>query len=219
MRRLAGVTVAVGALLVALVGSPAWAKEPGAATLSGPGLSPPIRFSFGGDGGPGTGSGSAAGSGTSGAFFRLVELSGYWSQSKTDERPSGALGPRYDLSITWGTASDPMGTGTLIMYPFAQPKPVTFVPDQALSPATVGPTTGWYLASPVLLSFLQHYGMPVTAPAPEGVPAAPNAPAPQPVPDAARLPWGLIAAGVALAAAAALGAVYLLPRRRVRVAA
>jgi hypothetical protein len=219
MKRLAGVAVAVGALLVALVGSPAWAKEPGAASLSGPGLSPPIRFSFGGDGGPGTGSGSAAGSGTSGEFFRLVELSGYWSQSKSDERPSGALGARYDLSITWGTASDPMGTGTLVMYPFAQPKPVTFVPDHALSPATVGPTTGWYLASPILLSFLQHYGMPVTPPAPGGVPAAPNAPAPQPVPDAARLPWGLFAAGMGLAAAVALVARYVLPRRRVRVAA
>ncbi len=218
MRRLAGVAVAVGALLVALVGSPAWAKEPGAATLSGPGLSSPIGFSFGGDGGPGTGSGSAAGSGTSGEFFRLVELSGYWSQGKTDERPDAVLGARYDLSVEWGTASDPMGTGTLVMYPFAQPQPVTFVPDQALSPATVGPTTGWYLASPALLSFLQQFGMPVTAPAPE-VPAAPNAPAPRPVPDAARLPWGLIAAGVGLAAAAALVAGFVLPRRRVRVAA
>ena len=105
MKRLAGVAVAMGALLVALVGSPAWAKEPGAATLSGPGVAPPIRFSFGGDGGPGTGSGSAAGSGTSDEFFRLVELSGYWSQGKAEARPNGDLGPRYDLSIAWGTAS------------------------------------------------------------------------------------------------------------------
>jgi hypothetical protein len=219
MRRLAGVAVAVGALLVALVGSPAWAKEPGAATLTGPGISPPIRFSFGGDGGPGTGSGSSAGSGTSGEFFRLVELSGYWSQGKVDARPSGVLGARYDLSITWGTTTDPMGTGTLVMYPFAEPRPVTFVPDQALSPATVGPTPGWYLASPVLLSFLQHYGMPVTAPVAHPAPAAPEAPAAQPVPVAARLPWALIAAGVGLAAGIALVAGYVLPRRRVRVAA
>jgi hypothetical protein len=216
MKRLAGVAVAMGALLVALVGSPAWAKEPGAATLSGPGLAPPIRFSFGGDGGPGTGSGSAAGSGTSGEFFRLVELSGYWSQGKVDARPSGSLGPRYDLSIAWGTTRDPMGTGTLVMYPFAETRPVTFVPEQALGPDTLGPTTGWYLASPILLSFLQHYGMPMTAPAPA---PAPEAPAPQPTPVAARVPWGLIVGGVGLAAAIALIASYLLPRRKVRVAA
>lgn len=151
------------AVLVALFfATPAQAKGPDRATLTGPGLVKPLVFSgFGPDG--------------TAPLGLLTQHGGFWVQAfgigagQVDQgsvlaaKPRGNLGPRYLVVYRV-----PGPTTSLIrqhLYPYAA-QPVSFMPKQRFWRTRIAPG-GWYQWGPGLKAALVKAGLPATAPAPQ----------------------------------------------------
>jgi len=114
MRRLLVVVLAAAAILV--TPATALAKGPSAASISGPGLSAPLRVD---------GRGDLGGPGQLGGFMQHAGFSeGVWGPQAgltAMDEPEGELGPRYIVS--W-TLSGPTGVDDTVrqdLYPYAGP--------------------------------------------------------------------------------------------------
>ena len=201
MRKL--VLIPVVALAVLSIVPAAHAKEPGEATVTGPGLAVPIRFDFEGDGDDGAES-----------FFTLLDRSGLWANSKPAVRPKVELGPRYVVTVVWGDRANPSGENVFYLYPYAEGQPRSFTPEQPSDTNTPGAMPGWYTASPSIFDLLVRNGLPETAPAGFQPDATRPVSAPAPGP-----PVGWIVAFGALGAMLLVGAIAARPRRRAGVVA
>jgi hypothetical protein len=167
--------LATAGTLAALVAtSPAAAKGPSTASLTGPGLDHAVPVKGEGESGPGTPLGS------------LVQLGGFFPQvfqqfpdSTIRTRPSGNLGPRYRMVYR---VPGPNGISTVVqdVYPYAK-TPVTYMrPNQHFwgSNRTHG---GWFVSGPGLKVTLVAAGLPESPP-----PAA----------SGGSFPWAWTVAGV-----------------------
>jgi hypothetical protein len=154
MRR--SLALALPLVLALLVPATAGAKGPSEATITGPGLSSPIRFA--GDEGN-----------YPQAFGALVELGGFFPQTFGQSpdplkrnRPSTDLGPRYEVSyVVPGPTTDTLRQE---LYPYASGGPVTYMqPGQQFwgNQRTHG---GWLRTAAGLKSTLVAAGLPRTAP-------------------------------------------------------
>jgi hypothetical protein len=148
-------------LLALFLASPAHAKGPDRATLTGPGLQKPLVLSgYGSDGKAPLGA--------------LTSAGGFWSQvfgsaaagvnlgKQLVERPQGALGPRY---LVVYRVPGPKISSLLRqeLYPYAA-EPVSFMPRQRFWQTRTAPG-GWYRLVPRLRATLFKAGLPTTAPA------------------------------------------------------
>jgi hypothetical protein len=216
LRRLIAVTaLAAGMSVTAAISlaTPALAKGPSQASISGPGLARTIVVS--GEGEPGQQGTLAVLAGQTGLFTALfgTDITGI-PQTPTSLRtppPKASLGPRYTVSYTVPGVTPQPGEqfGRIIqdLYPDAAGGPVIYTPpgqDGFSRPLQV---TGWLRAGPPLTRTLAQLGVP---PRPV-TPASPRTSPPAAHPAAAHqtgsraLAW-LIAAGVGIAAAALAGA-------------
>lgn len=148
--------VALPIALALMIPATAGAKGPSEATITGPGLSSPIRFS--GDEGN-----------YSQAFGELIEQGGFFPQAFGQSpdplkrnRPSTSLGPRYEVAyVVPGPTTDTLRQE---LYPYAYDGPVTYMkPGQRFWGAN---TThgGWYVGVLSLKSQLVKAGLPATPP-------------------------------------------------------
>ena len=132
----------------------ATAKGPDYALLSGPGISGSIRIDGDGESGTGTPLGALA---TYGGFFSQM-FGRDPADPTTRVRPSGTLGPRYEIVYSVPT---PTGRSSIEsdVYPYAKPHAVTYM--KAGQPFydmhTYG---GWYVAKPGLKRTLLEAGLP-----------------------------------------------------------
>ena len=180
----------VGALAL-LIPATASAKGPSDATITGPGLKAPMKFSGGGESGDSTKLGQLV---TWGGFF--PQTFGQSPSPLLAARPRTALGPRYDVTyIVPGPSTD---TLRQVLYPYAVTGPITYMAagQKFWSQTTVG---GWYRGNPELKSTLIEAGLPKKAPATH-----------HRVANARKA----IAVGAGAGIAAAGGALLLLRRRR-----
>jgi hypothetical protein len=136
----------------------ATAKGPSEATITGPGLSSPIKFTGNSEGG------------WSNAFGQLVQWGGFFPQTFGQSpdpvlraRPNMSLGPRYSVTyIVPGPSTDTLRQD---LYPYAASGPVTYMePGQKFwgDQKTHG---GWYRGYSELKSTLIEAGLPKKAPA------------------------------------------------------
>jgi hypothetical protein len=204
----AGVRIAAACALILISAAAAVAKGPDQAIVSGPGIEQPIAV-------------RVPGSSTIGPdMASLIESSGIieqlWCASCDDlstKQPTGNLGPMYLVryrvpALTGG----PTRWVEQHAYPFAQPRPLTFVaPAQPFwHQRTVG---GWYKAEPRLQHILVGIGVPnrsaVTSPWVDAASVTPF-----------WLSAGAIAAAIAVVIAIIVGLVLLgRPWARARSAA
>jgi hypothetical protein len=155
MKRL--IVLALG--LAALLATPAAAKGPVAASITGPGLDRAIVLV-----------GDAEGN-TSSRFGLFVQQVGFFPQvftqtpdSTSRVRPPGALGPRYDVAYRVPGPNNDTWTVRQELYPFAAAGPITHVrPGQTIftSMATHG---GWYRSPFSLRRTLVALGFPSRPP-------------------------------------------------------
>ena len=147
-------------VLALFLAAPAEAKGPDRATLTGPGLTRPLIFSYGLDG--------------DASLDILTQQGGFWVQffgtaaggmnegSVLAARPKGNLGPRYFVVYRVPGSTSP----TLIrqeLYPYAA-KPVSYMPKQRFWQTRIAPG-GWYRWGPDLKAALVRAGLPGTPPA------------------------------------------------------
>jgi hypothetical protein len=154
-RSLLLVSIAAGAGLVLAIG--ALAKGPSAARIEGPGIRTLTVSGSGEDGGVSL-------------LGQLTERSGFFPAvfGQTPDpmlrtRPRGNLGPRY--TVTWSVPGGSSGTSRIrqALYPYAKPRPLTYMkPDQLFwdGQRTHG---GWFLAGPSLKRTLAAVGLPARA--------------------------------------------------------
>jgi hypothetical protein len=173
MRRLLLLATA-GALAALVATSPAAAKGPSTASLSGPGLDHAIPVNGEGEAGTGTPLGS------------LVELGGFFPQmflqvpdSTTRTRPLGDLGPKYRVVYR---VPGPGGISRVVqdVYPYAK-TPATYMrPNERFwgGNRTHG---GWFVAGPGLRVTLVAAGLPESPPPPAS---------------GGSFPWAWLAVGV-----------------------
>jgi hypothetical protein len=183
-------TSLVCTLIVAAIAFPATAlaKGPDSASISGPGITGSIRIHGDGEDGPRTPLGALA---TYSGFFSQV-FGHHPNDPTTKERPAGNFGPRYRVVYSVPT---PSGRASLVadLYPYATPRPVTYMKPGQHFFQGMKTEGGWYVARPGLKRTLVQVGLPGLEP------GGTNA-----------LPWLGIAA---LAAFAAIVAAVLLRRR------
>jgi hypothetical protein len=163
-----------GALAALVATTPAAAKGPSTASLTGPGLDHAIPIKGEGESGPGTPLGS------------LVELGGFFPQvfqqfpdPTTRTRPTGDLGPRYRIEYR---VPGPNANGSKLVqdvYPYAK-TPVTYM-SPGLRFWDVNRTHGgWFAAGPGLKATLVAAGLPASPPTASG----------------GSFPWSWLAVGV-----------------------
>jgi hypothetical protein len=146
------VVLVVAAALV--LGAPASAKGPDYALISGPGIPVSIRVDGDGEAGTGTPLGALA---TYGGF--ATQVFGHHPHDPTlGHRPEGTLGARYSIVYSVPT---PSGRRSIAadLYPFATPRPLTYMkPGQ---PFFEGMHThgGWYVAPTALKRTLREAGV------------------------------------------------------------
>jgi hypothetical protein len=152
MRAFVVVTVVAAAFLLP---ASAFAKGPDYALISGPGVSGSIRIDGDGEGGTGTPLGALA---TYAGF--ATQVFGHHPDDPTlTRRPEGSLGARYRVVYSVPT---PSGRRSIAadLYPFAMPRPLTYMkPGQ---PFFDGMEThgGWYVAPAALKRTLGEAGIP-----------------------------------------------------------
>jgi hypothetical protein len=163
-----------GALAALVATTPAAAKGPSTASLTGPGLDHAIPIKGEGESGPGTPLGS------------LVELGGFFPQvfqqfpdPTTRTRPTGDLGPRYRIEYR---VPGPNANGSKLVqdvYPYAK-TPVTYM-SPGLRFWDVNRTHGgWFAAGSGLKATLVAAGLPASPPTASG----------------GSFPWSWLAVGV-----------------------
>jgi hypothetical protein len=182
----------VGAATALVATTPAAAKGPSTASVSGPGLDRAVPID--GDGEPGAGTPLAS----------LAELGGFFPQvfiqvpdATTRTRPDGELGPRYRITYR---VPGPNGISTLVqdVYPYAK-TPVTYMSPKQRFWGVNRTHGGWFVAGPGLKATLVAAGLP------ESPPAAGDA----------SFPWAWTLAGVGAVAVLLVLLVLLLRRREV----
>jgi hypothetical protein len=218
LRRMIAVAALAAAMSIAAaitLATPALAKGPSQARISGPGLTHSIVVSGGGEPGqPGRLSTLALQTGLFTVLFGAnAGVSPQAPQQLRTPPPKASLGPGYTIIYTVpGVAPRPgeqFGRIRQDLYPRAAGGPLVYT-----SPGQRGfggplPVTGWLRGSPRLLHALARLGIspPAGTPAPAAHPVAA-----QPAGSRA-LPW-LIASTAAIAAAALAGIVVLLRHRK-----
>lgn len=152
----------LGAAAFALLfATPALAKGPSAAKITGPGLGKGISLKSDRGGDPSSGT----------PLGNLTEFSGFFPalfgqtpDPMLEKRPAGTLGPKYTIEYT---VPGPGTKPSIIhqdVYPYAKPTPLTYTkPGQPFFEAdhTNG---GWYTAPPDLKTTLVDAGLPESAP-------------------------------------------------------
>lgn len=216
LRRLIIVTALAAGMSVAAalsLATPALAKGPSQASITGPGLVRAIVVS--GEGEPGQQGTLAVLAGQTGLFTALfgADITGI-PQTPTSLRtppPKAALGPRYTVSYTVPGVTPQPGEqfGRIVqdLYPYAADGPIIYTPPGQGGFGQPLQVTGWLRASPQLTRTLAQLGVPLRRATPESSRTRP----PTTHPAAPRqtgsrgLAW-LIAAAVVIAAAALAGA-------------
>jgi hypothetical protein len=199
------VIAAVVLLTVAMLWTspPALAKGPSQGVITGPGIVEPIKLRV-----PGTR--------TIGVdLAKVVEQSGFfagvWDDDDTGRlagRPAGQLGPRYTITYS-------MSPGEIVqyVYPYADPRPITYMPPNQRFWRGNETAGAWFVARLGFRRTLIGLGLPAE-------PAPPPTAGYHPAPLAASSPAGSNATPVvvAVAALALASAVILVRRRRARSA-
>ena len=204
-------TVAAAAM-VAAIPSPAWAKGPSQAMITGPGLAAPITVGGGGE--PGSGGRLAALAGGSGFFAAMF---GETPDPMRATPPTTDLGPRYTVTyLVPGGSRD----ATIIqqLYPLAATGPASYLASGQTFFDTEKTRGGWYSASPTFLATLRDLGIPAT-PVPVSRPSATSSPPPAASQPAAASPRPGPSSGRRLSVALpiAVGALVLLTVGVIRV--
>lgn len=170
IRRICMVAATAG-LAVLMMAGPAAAKGADQATITGPGISAPIVV--GGDGEPGSTEGLGQLGDASGLFVAMFGPASNGAMALSSTAPTGALGPRYELTYRVPGANPMPDRLKQDAYPLAAGGPVTFTPagQPVLGTKTTG---GWYRAPETFRPLLTSLGVP-------GLTAAATAPSrPQP---------------------------------------
>jgi hypothetical protein len=216
LRRLTAVTALAAAMSIAAaitLATPALAKGPSQARISGPGLAHAIVVSGNGEPGqPGTLSTLAQ------QTWLFSVMFGPNAPMPAQLRPpprAASLGPRYTIIYTvYGQFTRPgeqYGQIRQDLYPRAAGGPVIYTPPR--QPGGPVPFSGWFRAGRHLPRTLARLG--ISPPA--GALAGPPAPAAHPVAaqqaGSRAIPW-LVGAAAAIAAAALGGTVLLLRHRK-----
>jgi hypothetical protein len=110
-----------------------------------------------------------------------------------EERPAGALGPRYTVAYVMPGPNNERDTLVQELYPYARPAPVSYVEPGQRFWTTEETRGGWFVASPNLRDLLVTAGLPATPPAGRAAPS--------------DSPWTVLGPMVALVALGAVGAV------------
>jgi hypothetical protein len=203
-------------MVVLATASPALAKGPDQATISGPGLARPIVLD--GNGEPGSGEHLGMLSDGSGLFLAMFGPSG--GQALTSEAPGGALGPKYELAYRVPGGEPTPATVRQDLYPRAAGGPVTYT--RAGQPSFGSATSGgWYRAPDGFAQLLVTLGVPdVVVPAaarpslqPSAQPTSEGAAAGHAAPTPGT-PWMAITAAALAACIAVVAAIALVRRRR-----
>ena len=211
--------IGVGAALS--LATPALAKGPSQARITGPGLTRAIVVSGAGE--PGQQGTLAVLAGQTGLFTVLFGAdASVPSQTPTRLRtppPKASLGPRYTVIYTVpGVTPKPgeqFGRIHQDLYPGAAGGPIIYTPPGQDGFGQTLQVTGWLRASPQLTRTLAQLGVPSRS----GTPSAPQTRPPAAHPAAAHqagspaLAW-LIASAAAIAAAALAGTGLLLRHRK-----
>jgi hypothetical protein len=157
-RALAVATV-VG-VIVLTAASPALAKGPDQATISGPGLPHPIVVA--GNGEPGSGEHLGKLSEDSGVFLAMFGNDATNNQALTTTAPSGPLGPKFQIAFRVPGGMTGPDTVRQDLYPFASGGPVTYTRSgqQSLGGLTQG---GWYRGPAGFADVLSAIGVPKAA--------------------------------------------------------
>ncbi|MFL5943526.1 MAG: hypothetical protein ACJ75L_09715 [Gaiellaceae bacterium] len=146
-----------GALAALFATSPAAAKGPSTASLTGPGLDHALPVNGDGESGPGTPLGS------------LVQFGGYFPQMFLEvpdptirARPAGDLGARYRVVYR---VPGPNETSTIVqdVYPYAK-TPVTYMRSGQRFWDVNRTHGGWFVAGPGLKATLVAAGLPESPP-------------------------------------------------------
>jgi len=224
LRRLIGVTTLTAGMSVAAaisLATPALAKGPSQASITGPGLVHAIVVSDNGE--PGQQGTLAVLAGQTGLFTVLFGAdASVPSQTPTRLRtppPKASLGPRYTVIYTVpGVTPKPgeqFGRIHQDLYPGAAGGPIIYTPPGQDGFGQTLQVTGWLRASPQLTRTLAQLGVPSRS----GTPSAPQTRPPAAHPAAAHqagspaLAW-LIASAAAIAAAALASTGLLLRHRK-----
>jgi hypothetical protein len=147
--------IAVGIVL----SGAAFAKGPSQAVIEGPALGHPIQLRD--PSSPTIGPRLASLVQRSGFFDRL------WCRNCRSRlaRPAGALGPRYTVRYTMTMEGEPSSQIVQYVYPYADPRPATFMPGGQRYWVNGQRTTGgWYVARRGLTQLLIGIGLPPTIP-------------------------------------------------------
>ena len=157
MRRIL-VLATFAALAASVAATPAAAKGPSEASLSGPGLDRSLPVSGESESGPGTPLGSLAE--FSGFFPQVFQR---WPDPTTRTRPPGDLGPRYTIAYRM---PGPGAANTIVqdVYPYAKPQPVTHIRAGQRFWNTNRTYGGWFVSSPELKGALVKAGLPASPP-------------------------------------------------------
>jgi hypothetical protein len=192
MTRVAFIPFAIA--LVALLPTSALAKGASEAEITGPGLDDPI---------------SLAGEGRQGGeqLMRIAEAAGFFAATfgqipdpLLDERPAGALGPRYRITYVMPGPNNELDEIRQFLYPYAKPAPVSYTPAGQRFFGTERTRGGWYVASTSFLKeALIEAGLPRSAPTGG---------------DGSPFPWTVVGAVTAISAFLLAGAAAVLWTRR-----
>ena len=198
MKRLALVPFAL-ALLALLLPTPALAKGASEAEITGPGLSGPISLA---------GEGQAGGE----QLMQIAEAAGFFPATfgqipdpMLDEKPAGALGPRYRITYVMPGPNNELDDIRQDLYPYARPAPASYTrPGQPFF-GTERTRGGWYVAATPFKDALVAAGLPRNAPTGG---------------DGSPIPWAVVGPLVALGGVLFLGALGIaVVRRRPEAAA
>lgn len=192
MKRVVLISFAL-ALLMAFAPGAALGKGASEASITGPGLSNPI--SLAGEGQPG-----------GEQLMHIAEHAGFFPavfvqspDPMLDERPSGALGPKYTITYVMPGPNGEEDTVIQGLYPYAEPAPVTYVEAGQRFWTTEQTRGGWFIATPLLQSMLVDAGLPRNAPVAD---------------DRSEFPWRAASALMAALVLLALGGLAVLVIRR-----
>jgi hypothetical protein len=162
MKRLV-LVAAAAALAALLVPSASLAKGASAARITGPGLGNGIRLA--GEGAP-----------DGGTLMELAESAGFFPSVYVTEpnpmltkRPKGSLGPRYRIAYVMPGPGGVASTLRQDLYPYAKPRPLSYMKPGQHFFATEKTVGGWFVAEPSLKRHLVALGLPRKAPAKNGL--------------------------------------------------
>jgi hypothetical protein len=223
-RRLITVTAVAAGMSIAVVislATPALAKGPSQASITGPGLARAIVVSDGGE--PGQQGTLAVLAGQTGLFTAMfgpdVGLPVQAPARLRTPPPKASLGPQYTVIYTVpGVTPRPGEQSGRIrqdLYPGAPGGPVVYTPPGQAGFGQPLQVTGWLRAGPGLARTLGQLGIRPQPGTPQAPPTRPPATQPAAVhhPGSQALPW-LIAAAGAIALSAALAGTALRRRHR-----